>query len=418
MKKILISLILIILILCRQVSAYAQTVRAEDISKEFEYISSVISKGISDGDMEKLTQAHRTMSNLELAVASLEKPEDRILFSLAAAYNYVDLCPTAIVLSLSSTTNPTGFTFDCVDRADALFNKGRAYAEESKNLSKATMADISFLIGVGYDRLKATLSSLNVDTKRFHDLELSFFSKAAELGPGFDGVKGIVKKLSDNKYRTKPVIDDAQYNDLHRLLYLDRALPQPALGASSGEFATSTVSSPRASDENYFIDYQWRFSVKKPNNDWQFTIRKASNSMYLTIRKKDLTALEGSGLNIVCRAITEAESQSPPDKLIEHSIRLLKEAGYEIKSQKQISHNGLPAQEIISIHQYQELIQKTPPAAGEKKPDSAPKLVSKQYMIIAVSNGIEYIISFNSLEEEYARIFPEYRMIANTVNMF
>ncbi len=418
MKQILFTIVAVIFLSWRQAPCHAQTVRAEDISKEFEYVASVITKGISDGDMEKLTQAHRTMSNLELAVASLEKPEDRVLFSLAAAYNYVNLCPTAIVLSLSSTTNPTGFTFDCVDSADALFNKGRSYAEESKTLSKTAMADISFLIGAGYDRLKTVLSSLNVDTTRFRDLALSYFSKSSELETGFDGVKGIVKKLSDNKYLTKPIIDEEQYNDLHRLLYIDRALPQPSFRSESSDNTTPPPASGRAADENYFIDYQWRFSVKKPGKDWQFTVRKATNSMYLAIRKKDLTALEGSGLNIVCRATTGVEAQEPPEKLIDHSIHLLKEAGYDIKSQKQISHNGIPALEIISIHQYQELIQKTPPADGEKPAEATVKLVSKQYMIIAVSNGIEYIISFNSLEDEYARIFPEYRMIANTVNMF
>jgi len=42
----------------------AQTAHTEDISKESN-MESVIQKGVSDGDMQKLAQAHVTMSNLE-----------------------------------------------------------------------------------------------------------------------------------------------------------------------------------------------------------------------------------------------------------------------------------------------------------------------------------------------------------------
>ncbi|MFA6447997.1 MAG: hypothetical protein WCX65_00875 [bacterium] len=420
MNKLLVTAIIIFCLAGAASQSRAQAARSEDISKEFEYIESVIHKGVSDGDMNMLARAHRAMSNLEMAVTSLNKPEDRILFTLAAAYNYVDLCPTAGVLSLSATTNPTGFSFDCIERAEYYFNKARSLAESSSGLSKGTVADVSFLIGIGYDRLKANLAGLNVDTKRFYDLAMNYIRKSVELGAGFDGVTAILKRILSDDYKNKPVIGDEQYNDLRRMLYFERALPQPAnTAATDTSTATSTISIAKPSDDNSYIDYQWRFSVRKPDRSWQFAIRKSSNSFYLTIKKKDPAQLEGSGLNIVCRSLNETEAQMPPDKLIEKSLDLLKQAGYEIKSQKSISHNGVPAQEIISMHQYKDLIQKSAPVAGDQKqPDAAQKLVSKQYMVIAVSNNIEYIVSFNSLEAEYARIFPEYKLIANSITMF
>jgi len=227
----------------------AQTAHTEDISKEFEYVESVIQKGVSDGDMQKLAQAHVTMSNLELAVSSLDKPEDKALFSLAAAYDYVELCPTAIVLSLSSASNPTGFSFDCQERAEYYFNRSLSYAQNAKTLSKGEMADISFLVGIGYDRLKSNLASLNVDTKKFYDLALSYVKKSDELGAGFDGVRVVLNRLAgDGEYKTKQVIDDDQYNDLHRMLYYSRSLPQPAVeaGESAAASATSTIAASGA----------------------------------------------------------------------------------------------------------------------------------------------------------------------------
>jgi hypothetical protein len=420
MKKLFLVFFIFVFAIVFSAAARAQAVRSEDISKEFEYVEGVIRKGATDGDREMLARAHRAMSNLDVAIASLEKPEDRILFTLASAYNYVELCPAAVSLSLSAPANATGFTFDCVERAEFYFNKARSIAENSKTLSVSSVADVSFLIGIGYDRLKANLAGMNVDTKRFRDLSLVYVRKSVELGAGFDGVKAILKRMPGEEYNTKQVIDGAQFNDLMRMLYSDHALPQQsAEDAAAAATDTAVINTARLSDDNSYIDYQWRFSVRKPDRTWQFAIRKSSTTFYLTIKKKDPAQLEGSGLNIVCRSLTETEAQLPQDKLIAKSLDLLKQAGYEIKSQKAISHNGVPAQEIITVHQYQELVQKAPPAPGEQKPpDTGQKLISKQYMIIAVSNNIEYIISFNSLEENYAVIFPEYKTITNSVTMF
>jgi len=58
------------------------------------------------------------------------------------------------------------------------------------------MADISFLVGIGYDRLKSNLASLNVDTKKFYDLALSYVKKSDELGAGFDGVRVVLNRLA------------------------------------------------------------------------------------------------------------------------------------------------------------------------------------------------------------------------------
>jgi hypothetical protein len=422
MKKKLPVLVAIVVMLGVFASAAARaqaarSARPEDVSREFEYVESIIRKGVSDGDAEMLTRAHRTISNLELAIDSIEKPEDRILFMLAAGYDYVEMCPTATALSLTNAANPTGFAFNCVEQAEYYFNKAKSAAENQNGFSPATIGDVTFLIGIGYDRMKYKMAGLGVETKHFFDLEKTCLRKAAELGTGFDGVRAMLGLLSGDEYQTKQVMDDDKYAELRRMLYLSHALPQPAEDASTAA-ATSTITPLPDMDENSYIDYQWRFSVRKPDKTWQFAIRKSSNSFHLTVRKKNPADLEGSGLNIVCRALTEPEAQMPRDQLIGRSIELLKEAGYDIKSQMAVTHNGVPAQEIISAHQYNELIQKTAPESGQQPAGAAAKLVSKQYMIIAVLNNIEYIISFSSLEADYSKVFVEYRMIANTVNIF
>ncbi len=397
-------------------------VRPEDISKEFEYTESLIKKGVSDGDADTLARAHRTLANLELAIDSLPKPTDRILFLIAAGYDYIEMCPTATALALTNVKNPTGFIFNCVDQADYYFNKAGKAAENEKGFTTATIGDVAYLIGIGYDRMKYKMAGMGVETKRFFDLEKMYFKKAAELGTGFDGVRAILGLLSDDKYKIKQVLDEDRYSELRRMLSFSHALPQSAAGTAEGGAAGSgegsSIAPLPAADENAYIDYQWRFSVRKPDKSWQYTIRKSSNSFHLTARPKDAATLAGSGLNIVCRALSETESKMPQDKLIDRSIELLKEAGYEIKSQKPVTHNGVPAQEIISVHQYKELIQKTGPEDSDKNKDAAQKLVSKQYMIIAVMNNIEYIISFSCLEADYSKVFAEYRMVANTVNIF
>lgn len=398
------------------VARTAAAPRPEDISKELEYIDGVVRKGISDGDMEVLARAHRTMANLDIAVESLDSPREKILFSLAIAYNYINLCPTATVLQLSESTNPTGFTFDCVERVDFYFNRSIKYAESVDKLSNTAMADISFIIGIGYDRLKANLTGIARDgTRRFYDLARSYINKSVGLGPTFDGAGNILARFDNDKYLTAPVIDDSQYNELHRLLYMNRALPSTFIEKNASGVIVPPAGQGVTADENTFVDYQWRFSVKKPDNSWQFVIQKSTSSFHITV-KKDSQDQAGSGLNIVCRALNETEMNLTPEALISRSVSLLESAGYEIKSRRDITHNGVKAQEIISIHQYQNLIVK-PPSDEKDKQQSEP-LVSKQYMIIAVSNGVEYIISFNSLESEYARIFPEYKLISNTVTMF
>jgi hypothetical protein len=397
----------------------AQNTRPEDISKELEYVNGIVLKGIADGDMEQLALAHRTMSNLAISIDSLPGVREKILFSMAIAYNYVNLCPTATVLQLSESTNPTGFSFDCVERTEYFFNRAINSAEGAKILSATAMADISFLVGIGYDRLKANLSGIAPgETRKFFDLAVLHIKKSVDLGSSFDGAKTVLKRYDNEKYLTAPAIDDSQYTDLHRLLYLNLAIPDPFSEKNAAAQDTGSNSFPQlTADENTYIDYQWRFTVKKPDTSWQFSIRKSVSSFYITVKKKNPDELGGSGLNIVCRALSESDAALSPEALISKSIEILKGAGYEIKSQKYIVQNGVNAQELITVHQYQNLISKPPADAQDKQAKQVP-LVSKQYMIIAVSNGIEYIISFNSLDADYAGIFPEYKLIANSVAVF
>jgi len=383
----------------------------EDVSKELDYIAGTIDKGISDGNMALLSKAHRTLSNLELSIKRLENDKEKVLFTISQAYDYINLCPTSIVLQLSETTNPTGFSFDCIERTEYFFQRAIWYAQ-SVDMNKTTVADISFLIGIGYDQMKSNLATLSEEnTKRFHGLAMYHVKKAIEIGTGFDGAKTILKRMEDEEYKTKPVITREQYLDLHRLLYLNRVLPKPFfLSGSSQEEIEQSSKEPR-DDKNLFIDYQWRFSAEKPGENWQFVIRKSPLSLHLSILQKDPNERIGSGLNIVCRVLPDADRKLVPEALIKRSVEMLKEAGYNIQSQKTITHSGIPSQEIISVHKYKNLVQK-------KQGQDAENIVSKQYMIITVANGIEYVISFNSLEIDYSRIFPDYKKIAASVSIF
>ncbi len=403
---------------------FSQTLKSQDVSKELDYIAGLVKKGASDGDMELIVKSYRTMSNLEIAVDGLQSKKDSALFFLAMGYNFVNICPTAIVLQLSETTNPTGFNFDCIERTKYYFDKAIKIASSENVFTPADRADIYFIVGIGYDRLKFNLANISkINSDKSYEKALNYLGKAAELGAGFEGIKTIMKRAEDDAYYKKPLIDDQQYNALNRMLYIDRALPQPEhepAATKEDDTADSTppIAAPSTKDENLYIDYQWRFMVKKPDDTWSFESRKAQATMRLTIQKKDTSSVAGSGLNIICRTLTDAEAKSNIEQLTSKSIDLLKAAGYDIKSQKMISFNGMQAQEIISTHQYQNLIQKAPLSQEKKDAEPPQNIISKQYMIIAVANNIQYIVSFNSLDSEYARIFPEYKMIANSVSFF
>ncbi|HPI76544.1 MAG TPA: hypothetical protein PLK80_07390 [bacterium] len=396
-------------------SAGAQVPRSEDVAREIEYVNGIALKGTADGNMETIARAHRAFANLEMVVKTVPNAKDRVLFLVAIAYSYIDICPVSAALQLSSATNPSGFSFDCVERVDYYFNAAIRAAEKAEGLSGSAMADISFLIGVGYDRLRNNMKGVSEEgAERFEKMALRHFRKSVELGPGFDGVKDILSAYE--KGDVKSVVSHEKFRELHRLLYIDRALPQPAYQPGGGGNPLTPPAATEA-DENLYIDYHWRFSARKPDASWRYSVRKSQTSLHLAIEKSPPDPGSGSGLNIVCRSLSASSASMSVEAHIENSVQMLMSAGYNIASRKAITHQGLPAQEIISTHEYANIIKTTAP--GGSGPDAQPsKLVSKQYMIIVISNGIEYIISFNSLEPDFARIFPEYKMIANTVTMF
>jgi hypothetical protein len=397
-------------------SAGAQVPRAEDVAREIEYVNNIAIKGTSEGDMESIARAHRAFANLEMVVKTIPNAKDRVLFLVAIAYSYIDVCPVSAALQLSSSTNPAGFSFDCVERVDYYFNAAIRAAEKAEGLSGSAMADISFLIGVGYDRLRGNMRGISEESaERFEKMALRHFRKSVELGPGFDGVRDILSAYE--KGEVKSVVSNEKFRELHRLLYIDRALPQPAYQPGGGGNPLAPSATEAAADENLYIDYHWRFSARKPDASWRYSVRKSQSSLHLAIEKSPPDPGSGSGLNIVCRSLSASSASLSVEAHIENSVQMLMSAGYNIVSRKPITHQGLAAQEIISTHEYSNIIKTAAP--GGSGPDSQPsKLVSKQYMTIVISNGIEYIISFNSLEPDFAKIFPEYKMIANTVTMF
>ncbi|HOY64963.1 MAG TPA: hypothetical protein PK745_17485, partial [bacterium] len=88
--------------------AGAQVPRSEDVAREIEYVNGIALKGTADGNMETIARAHRAFANLEMVVKTVPNAKDRVLFLVAIAYSYIDICPVSAALQLSSATNPSG----------------------------------------------------------------------------------------------------------------------------------------------------------------------------------------------------------------------------------------------------------------------------------------------------------------------
>ncbi len=173
------------------------------------------------------------------------------------------------------------------------------------------------------------------------------------------------------------------------------------------------------SDEDAYVDYRWRFMVRRPDDSWTFRAAPAINrhDFQLTIVKTQKTEQTGSGLNIVCHTLDAEETLIPLSTLVDKSTSLLKKAGYELVSDKQVSIKGVVARELILTHRYNELIPAKDKVQNQLVP-TGEKLVSRLYMLTAVSNGIHYIITFSSLEQDYSRIQGIYTAIAATIEFF
>lgn len=438
-KIINIYLIVVMFALLAVFSACANADGISDaISGELEYAASVIRTGTRNGDVEKLAEAHRVLSNLELSLKDVPSDKERVTFTLALGYSYVDMCPSAFFLQLTKPGNSSGFTINCVEKSFKYFDDAVKKAETK--LSVTGKADACFMAGIGADRLKSNMSSApGVDTETFYDKALAYFNCAASGGTSFDGVTTILKRYSRSDYMRLPVVDDSRYEDIRRTLSLGAsafptpslkdgsAAPQlaatvevgekPAFGATKEEPAPPVIEK-RSVDENTYLDYKWRLLLKRPDETWKFVTGGTSQSFQLYLTKKNAMEQTGSGITVICSSAVEAGGNTL-EQVVDRSVSLLEQAGYTLKSKNKTTVSSLPAYEVVSEHRYNDLIpSESVMEPGSGSIPSSDSLVSIQNMKIIMSNGIQYIISFSSLEKDYSNSSELYGDIIKTLELF
>lgn len=401
-------------------AAQQPAVFSEQISNELEFVEIILDKGIVDGDIDKLVESHRILSNLGVTLKDLNDFNKRALFTLAIGYAYVRMCPSAFFFQLSSPDNPTGFTINCVEKSMEYFTNATQFADDK--LDKTAAADTYFFAGIGIDRLKSNMSGVpGVNTDGFLKEAKENIRKAVEMGPSFEGAATILRRFDRREYIKSPVVDDKRFHELRRMLVLDETLPEPAVfHEATAENMMDVPDTPAVVEDDTYMDYRWRFSIRRPDGTWKFTSRKDDNSLHLLIKKKKSGEQKGSGLNIICNSLENESSTLTLEQLVDKSITLLEQAGYNVDSKKITKLARLPAYEVVLTHKYNELIpvesimtETTAPGAVSSK-----SLASRQYMIVILSSGIQYTISFSSLDNEYAGIFVMYHNIVNTVKIF
>jgi len=369
--------------------------------------------------MQGIAESHRILSNLLVNLKQLGDSEQQARFTAAVGYEYVKMCPAVYFLQLFKPDNPTRFTIDCVGKSQELFSAAVGIA--GKSMKGAPAADIYFIAGIGMDRLKANMSNVpGANLDGFLKRAREYVGKAASQGTSFGGVETILARLDKDEYRKTPVVDDSKFRDLSRTLILGNIVP--VIDADTAEMKSVPESSkitPDVADENTYLDYKWRFSIRRPDETWMFVSERAGTALHLSIKKKNSSDQRGSGLNLICSPLKPEDSGAPLNKIVEKSVELLKSAGYSDLEGKNVSFSGIPAYELKSAHKYNELI----PSEDTMEEamltgDSSTNMASRQYMIIAIANGMQYILSFSSLDTEYPRIFPIYRAIAETFSVF
>lgn len=410
---------------------------SDAISGELEYASSVISAGTRTGDPEKLSEAHRILSNLELSLKDVPSDKERVTFVLALGFSYVDMCPSAFFLQLTKPGNKSGFTINCVEKSLKYFDDAVKLAQNK--LTGAGKADACFIAGIGTDRLKANMSSApGVDTEKFYDKALEYFNCAASGGTTIEGVATILKRLSRADYLKMPVVDDARYDDVRRTLSLGAsAFPTPEIEKDSASpdkpvtvkvekkpkksAAVEPVETPaveeRSIDENTYLDYKWRFLIRRPSDDWKFVSGENGQSFQLYVMMKNSMEQTGSGISVICSSIEGGDYSL--EQVVDRSVGLLQQAGYTLKSKNKATVSNMPAYAVVSEHRYNDLI----PSESVMQPGmgsipSSDSLVSIQDMKIITANGIQYIISFSSLEKDYTRASELYGDIIKTLEIF
>lgn len=380
----------------------------DDIVKELEYSGALIQLGAENGDVNQYAAAHRALANLAVTSGRLENPRDHVLTLLAISYFYVRMCGDLPPLQLSKAANPGGLSIDCAALAGEYMKRATDVAD--KRLPAPGAADAHFFAGLGYDALRGYMSGVKSrDTAPFHRKALEQMKKAVELGASFDGAKAVLARLAASQPSSRSsIVSRETFEQAHQSMYMNRVLTlPPTLKYLSGE--------PQNTDpENTYVSYRWRFSIVKPGADWEFSGADSKSNFKLTIRQKPAKPIGKPALTLVAHELTPAETGVSVKQLVDSSVQLLTQAGYSVESQSEAEFKGNPAYEVVLASQYKDINVKD----GAANSGTSPSLITKHYMFVALSGGIEYILSFNTLLEDYAKVFPDMRIIANTLELF
>ena len=371
---------------------------AEDISREFDYIDGLVNQGSETGHLVLFDKAHRTLANLGVTSQKLESPTDRALVNLSIGYFYVRMCQVLPMLQLSSTTNPEGYNIDCVAESGKAFDSALAIAEAE--LVNTALADTHFYVGLGYDALRGYLAEIpERDTSALYDKAREHIAKSAELGASFPGAKNVLARFpASGPGSDDPVIRRDTFLQIHRMFYFDRMFPRaPDLGDG---VTVSPVKMLPQNEKQMYMDYRWRFSIQKPDDTWGFATSSTRTNLKLTILQDATAANARPSLTLVTHELKAEDQTLALTDLVQRSTQLLTDAGYVIESRKDdAQYQGFPAADAAAA-----------PEAGA--------LDTKHYMFIILANNIEYILSFSTLRKDYAKYFPDLKMIANTFTPF
>lgn len=373
-----------------------------NVEKELQYVDALVERGAEAGDMGLLQKAHRTLANLEVTAKEIDRPAALAAVQLATAFFYVRMSESVLLLSLSKTTNPGGFRIDPLRESEHFFHVALETARGSGD-AKLT-ADTYFFVGLGYDFLRTRLQNFpGANPRDLYEKARAHMEKSAEIGTSFPGSYAIVRRI----YRIPPespenVLDENQFIELHTLLYLQASIPRV------GPLVDKTEAQPLEKDENVFIDYKWRFSVKRVDTSWEFHPAVTKTSLKLLIQRAAGKPRAGSGVQITARPLGETLRGKSAEEVVKQSISLLTSAGYKVDEQKRILFKGRSAYEVRLTHE-------ASPMEGGPGDSS---LKSRQYMLIMVSSGIQYILSFNAMADEYDAIHPDLMEIVNSFTPF
>lgn len=373
----------------------------DDIERELEYVHAVVEQGVQTGDMKLLEKAHRTLANLELTTKELTNPTAKTAVQLASAYFYVQMSDSVLLLSLSRTTNPGGFQFDPALQAEHFFHEALETARRGRN--QALVGDAYFFIGLGYDMLRVRMLGFGgAEKERFFEAARAHLEKAVGAGTSFGGAGAAARRI----YRLSPespesVIPESQFSELHTAICHQASMPRVAALIEKAEAV------PIKKDENVYIDYKWRFSVRRLDNTWVFDDERTPGGMKLLIQRGAGKPKAGAGVQITVQPARKTPAGKGIDEAMEQSVAMLTSAGYKVAEQRKFSFKGRDAWEVKLTHTTTRM------DGGE-----GDGLTSKQYMLVVVSADMRYIVTFNALEQQYDALFPELMETVNTFTPF